>query len=94
MRLAVRILKEGPTYVAYAPKLDVASCGRTAKKAKARLKEAVSLYLDELAARKDFGDEFTRIVSKRLAKFPAAEQNRRIQAALRKAGSLKSAKKW
>jgi len=57
------------------------------------VKEAVSLYIEELAARKEFADEFTRIVSKHLVRFPAAEQNRRIQAALRKAESLKSAKK-
>lgn len=62
--MTVRILKEGPTYVAYSPELDVASCGRNPKKAKARLKEAVSLYIDEVAARKEFRDEFTRIVSK------------------------------
>lgn len=57
--------------------LDIASCGRTARKAKARLKAAVSLYIEELAARKEFAGEFTRIVSKHLVKFSAAEQNRR-----------------
>lgn len=88
----MRVWKEGRTYVAYAPELDVASCGRTAKKAKARLKEAVSLYIEEVAARKEFEEEFTRIISKHLVKFPAAEQSRRIRAALCKAESLKSAK--
>jgi hypothetical protein len=40
-------LKEGATFVAYSPELDVASCGQSLAKARAALREAVSLFLDE-----------------------------------------------
>lgn len=35
--------------MAYSPELDVSSCAKTAAQAKARLKEAVSLFLEEAA---------------------------------------------
>lgn len=49
LSLAVKVWKEGPTYVAYAPELDVSSCGRTASQAKSRLREAISLFVEESA---------------------------------------------
>jgi len=49
--LVVQVWKEGPTYVAYAPELDVSSCGRTATQAKSRLREAISLFVEESAKR-------------------------------------------
>jgi predicted RNase H-like HicB family nuclease len=45
--LTVQVWKEGGSHVAYTPELDVSSCGKTASQAKARLKEAVSLFLEE-----------------------------------------------
>lgn len=41
------VWKEGKMYVAYSPELDVSSCGPTLEKAKANLKEAVELFLEE-----------------------------------------------
>jgi hypothetical protein len=41
--------KEGVTFVAYSPELDVASCGGSLVKARAALHEAVSLFLEECA---------------------------------------------
>lgn len=43
----VEVWKEGQTHVAYAPDLDVSSCGRTASQAKSRLREAVLLFIEE-----------------------------------------------
>jgi predicted RNase H-like HicB family nuclease len=42
-----QVWKEGATYVAYAPELDVSSCGDSVAEARARLREAVSLFLEE-----------------------------------------------
>lgn len=47
--LTVQVWKEGGSHVAYCPELDVSSCAKTASQAKARLKEAVSLFLEEAA---------------------------------------------
>ncbi len=51
LSLLVQVWKEGPTYVAYAPELDVSSCGRTASQAKSHLREAISLFVEESARR-------------------------------------------
>jgi len=42
-----QVFKEGRMYVAYAPELDVSSCGCTKKKAHKNLLEAVRLFLEE-----------------------------------------------
>ena len=41
------IFKEGETFVAYSPKLDVSSCGNTIDGARNNLKTAVRLFLEE-----------------------------------------------
>ena len=46
---AVQVWKEGKAYVAYAPDLDVSSCGDSVREAKSRLREAVELFLQEAA---------------------------------------------
>jgi hypothetical protein len=47
--LTVQVWKEGASHVAYSPELDISSCGKTASQAKTRLREAVSLFLEEAA---------------------------------------------
>jgi hypothetical protein len=47
--LSVQVWKETGSHVAYTPELDVSSCGRTATQAKSRLREAVSLFIEEAA---------------------------------------------
>lgn len=42
-----QVFREGRLYVAYAPELDVSSCGGTPEKAKKNLLEAVRLFLEE-----------------------------------------------
>jgi predicted RNase H-like HicB family nuclease len=42
-----QVWKEGATYVGYAPELDVSSCGDSVAQARARLREAVNLFLEE-----------------------------------------------
>lgn len=44
-----QVWKEGATFVAYSPELDVASCGVSLSKARTALHEAVSLFLEECA---------------------------------------------
>ena len=43
-----QVWKEGAAYVAYAPELDVSSCGDSVAEARARLREAMSLFLEFL----------------------------------------------
>lgn len=54
--LTVQVWKEGPAFVAYAPELDVSSCGRTASQAKSHLREAISLFIEEAAERGSLED--------------------------------------
>jgi predicted RNase H-like HicB family nuclease len=46
-----QVWKEGPTFVSYSPELDVSSCGDSVAEARARLREAVSLFLEECSQR-------------------------------------------
>jgi len=41
------VLKEQKAFVAYSPELDVSSCGDTVEEAKANLKTAVRLFIEE-----------------------------------------------
>ncbi|MBI4143142.1 type II toxin-antitoxin system HicB family antitoxin [Candidatus Uhrbacteria bacterium] len=43
-----QLLKEDGTYVAYAPELDVSSCGDSPDAARHALQEAVTLFLEEM----------------------------------------------
>jgi len=54
--LTTQVWKEGRTYVAYTPELDVSSCGRTLVQAKKALREAVNLFFEDAAARGVLGD--------------------------------------
>ncbi len=47
----IRVWKENGTYVGYSPELDVSSCGDSVSQAKSRLKEAVSLFLEDASLR-------------------------------------------
>jgi predicted RNase H-like HicB family nuclease len=59
LSLTIHVWKEGPAFVAYAPELDVSSCGKTAARAKSALREAVSLFLEEAAAQGTLEDILT-----------------------------------
>jgi len=43
----VLVFKEGDTYVAYTPQLDLSSCGATPHEARKMLDEAMGLFLEE-----------------------------------------------
>ena len=49
IRFTTQIFKEGRSFVAHTPELDVSSCGGTKDKAAKNLKEAVRLFLEEAA---------------------------------------------
>jgi predicted RNase H-like HicB family nuclease len=51
VELAVTFLKEGKTFVAYAPALDLSTSGNTLKKAEKNMAEAARLFLEEISAR-------------------------------------------
>ena len=44
-----QIWQEGEMYVAYAPELDISSCGKTPREAQKNLREAAELFLEETA---------------------------------------------
>ena len=45
----IHTFKEGDTYVAHVPELDVSSCGRTNDEARANVREAVQGFLETSA---------------------------------------------
>lgn len=47
IQFTTQIFKEGRTFVAHTPELDVSSCGGTEQKALMNLKQAVALFLEE-----------------------------------------------
>jgi predicted RNase H-like HicB family nuclease len=47
IQFTTQIFKEGDTFVAYAPELDLSSCGTTIEHAKAHLEEAVTAFIEE-----------------------------------------------
>jgi len=47
IQFTTQVLKEGTTFVAHTPELDISSCGDTEKAALQNLKEAVRLFLEE-----------------------------------------------
>ncbi len=47
INFTMQVWKENHAYVAYTPELDVSSCGESLSQAKARLREAVNLFLEE-----------------------------------------------
>jgi predicted RNase H-like HicB family nuclease len=49
IHFTTQVFKEGRTYVAHTPQLDVSSCANTKDKAVKNLREAVRLFLEEAA---------------------------------------------
>jgi predicted RNase H-like HicB family nuclease len=47
IQFTTQIFKEGRTFVAHTPELDLSSCAGTKEKALKNLKEAVGLFLEE-----------------------------------------------
>ena len=47
VHFTTQVFKEGRSFVAHTPQLDVSSCGTTRDKAIANLQEAVRLFLEE-----------------------------------------------
>ena len=45
----VHIFKEGPTFVAYVPELDLSSCGETEEQARRNVQDAVKGFLETSA---------------------------------------------
>ena len=49
VNFSLQVWREDGVYVAYAPELDVSSCGDSVPEARRRLREAVLLFLEEAA---------------------------------------------
>lgn len=48
MNLQVDFIKEGDTYIAYSPALDISTCGETFEKAQKGFEELVRIFFAEL----------------------------------------------
>lgn len=48
MNFPISFLKEGKTYIAYSPALDLSSCGKTLAESERMFTEAVTLFIEEL----------------------------------------------
>lgn len=46
LRFTVRIFKDGPTFVAHVPELDISSCGDTEAQARRNIRDAVAGFLE------------------------------------------------
>ena len=46
VKFTVHIFKEGPTFVAHVPELDVSSCGDSEAQARKNIRDAVSGFLE------------------------------------------------
>ncbi len=46
--IPVSFLKEGKTYVAFTPALDISTCGKTLREAKKRFEELVQIFFEEV----------------------------------------------
>ncbi len=47
VELNVQVWKEGEMFVSYIPQLDLASCGETLENARANIREAFTLFIEE-----------------------------------------------
>ena len=60
LKFTVHIFKEGPTFVAHVPELDISSCGDSEAQARRNIRDAVSGFLEtakELGTLKDILEE-------------------------------------
>ena len=48
VNLPILVLKEGKSFIAYSPALDLSTCGSTEKEAKKMFEEALQVFLEEL----------------------------------------------
>lgn len=51
VQLQISFIKEGNTFVAYSPALDLSTSGKTLKKAKKRFEEASQLFFEEIISK-------------------------------------------
>jgi predicted RNase H-like HicB family nuclease len=58
-----QLLREGDTIVAYCPELDVSSCGADEAEARANLRTALRLFLEEAARMGTLADILTEALS-------------------------------
>ena len=56
IRFTAQVWKEGSAYVAYSPELDISSAGDSSTQARVRLREAVTLFLEEAARQGTLGE--------------------------------------
>ena len=47
-KLPVSIIREGDTFIAYTPALDLSTCADTYEKSKERFEEAVDIFFEEI----------------------------------------------
>lgn len=59
--LPVSILKEGDSFIAYSPALDLSTAGDTFEEAKKRFEEAVQLFFEEITAKGTVDEALTEL---------------------------------
>lgn len=80
-KLPVSILREGKSYVAYSPALDLSSVGQTAKEAQIHLEEAAQLFFEEIIEKGTFEEVLLELGWRRQNKqlIPPVLVSQRIQ---------------
>lgn len=51
LSLPVSVLREGDSFIAYSPALDLSTVGETFEQAKARFDEAVQIFFEEISSK-------------------------------------------
>jgi predicted RNase H-like HicB family nuclease len=59
--LSVDIFREGKQFVAYAPALDLSTCGKTLAEAKKNFAEAVEIFFEEMKSTKELTTILTNL---------------------------------
>ena len=59
MQLQVNFIKEGITFVAYAPALDLSTSGKTEAQAKKRFEEIVRMFFEDLVQKNTLAEVLT-----------------------------------
>ncbi len=59
--LAVNFIKEGRSFIAYSPALDLSTSGKTEAEARSRFEEIVQMFFDDIVDRGVFAEVLTEL---------------------------------
>ncbi len=67
-KLPVNIIKQGKSFVAYCPVLDISTVGKSVKDAQSKFSELASIFLEELTQKGNLSEVLTELGWKKVQK--------------------------